>query len=489
MVHRAHPSMLSPRTWLALIGLVTGLVFGQAGFSQEAVFNPPYPRIAARPHGTLTNYTSASAFDADARHIAKHQVAILAGNRWTTWANGAYNLATLPAYIKQYNPNIKLLKYTNSNQQESNATVGGNEQILNNKLNSERGGGGNGDWWKRTTSGANINGFAGTKLQINITQQTRADAAGLHWPQWFARYWNAAATDSGDWVSPGHGLREGQWDGIFADSQYVSSGAFAPSNADYNNDGVNDPPGAAQTTAWVVDGLSAYLKAWKSLHPTWITIGQYGNMTAPNEPNWPLVVGVHDGGLIQDNSKREGQGGGWDLMMSVYRRGMTIAGGPKIVIFHNSIQEFINDNPTITSVYRWNRYGLCSALLDNGYYAVMAPGDIHPEYDEFWGGNAHDAAHLGYLGYPKDPPQTSAWSQGVYRREFDNGLVLVNPKGNGRQTVNVGTGWKRLTGSQDPVVNSGAVATSVTLDAQDAIILISENATAPPAPPQMFPVQ
>jgi hypothetical protein len=131
----------------------------------------------------------------------------------------------------------------------------------------------------------------------------------------------------------------------------------------------------------------------------------------------------------------------------------------------------MDDNPDM-GVYQANRYGLTSTLMDNGYYAVMAPGTTRPEYDEFFGGKVHSASKLGYLGYPKNPPQTSPWSQGVYRREFEKGLVLVNPKGNGTRTVSVGSGWRRIDGSQDPQHNNGQSASSVTLKEQDGIILL-----------------
>jgi len=36
-----------------------------------------------------------------------------------------------------------------------------------------------------------------------------------------------------------------------------------------------------------------------------------------------------------------------------------------------------------------------------------------------------------------DDPPTEALQKGVYRRFFDNGMVLVNPKVNVRQTVTV----------------------------------------------------
>lgn len=434
--------------------------------AQSADFNPAYPRIASRPHGTLI---SSSAVDADSRHIAKHHVAILATHR--TWKGGGFDMATLPAHIKSYNPNVKLFKYMNANQLEADA-----KEWIHEKLFSERGGGGNGDWWKRTTSGNRILGGNTGKYQINLTLQTRPDKAGLQWPQWFVRYWNAAPTDSGSWVAPagynkGRGLKEGDWDGVYQDGQHISTGINAPSNADYNNDGINDRPTDLRTRNWVVEGQTTVVNEWRKVQPSRFVIGQYAVLTSQNEPDpWPLE-GVHDGGLIQDITRKDGQDGGWPVMMKQYRRGLKLAGSPKIVIFHNQIKDLQNDNADM-SVLQANRYGLTSTLMDNGFYAVMAPGQLRPEYDEFYGGKVHAASKLGYLGYPKDPPQTSAWSQGMYRREFDKGLVLVNPRGNGTKTVNVGSGWRRIDGAQDRTHNNGQSASSVTLKEQDGIILL-----------------
>lgn len=459
--------------------------------AQQATYNPPYPRMASRPHGTLTG---SSAVDADSRHIAKHHVAILATHR--TWQSGGFDMATLPAHIKSYNPSIKLFKYVNANQFDGSGGGSSNDNWIREKLTSERGGNGNGDWWKRTTSGSQIEGFSKGKYQTNVTMQTSPDRDGLRWPQWFVRYWNAAPTETGSWVAPagyskGRGLKEGAWDGVYQDDQYISTTYFAPKNADLNSDGVNDPPDNPTTRNWVAEGHIEVVREWRKLQPSRLVIGQYGALASASEPDPTLLQGVHDGGLIQDITKKDGQGGGYSVMMKAYRRGLSLAGGPKIVIFHNKIDDLLADNPDM-SVLQANRYGLTAALMDNGYYAVMAPGETHPEYDEFFGGSEHSASKLGYLGYPIDGPQQNAWSQGVFRREFDNGLVLVNPKGNGTRTVTVGSGWRRINGSQDPNHNSGQAAPTVTLAEQDGIILIRDGANASPRatqpqPPQLNP--
>jgi hypothetical protein len=458
------------RNCLIVGAFACGQISIPAAIAQQNNFNPSYPRIAARPHGTLV---SSSAVEADSRHIAKHHVAILSTHR--TWKGGGYDMATLPAHIKSYNPSVKLFKYLNANQLDGGAT-NKNEEWIRQKLYAESGGGGNGDWWKRTTSGSHIKGYGAGKNQINVSLQTKPDKSGQQWPQWFARYWNAAPGDSGSWVAPsgyarGRGLREGDWDGVYQDDQYISTTLFAPSNADLNNDRINDPPKDQRTRIWVVDGHIAVVNEWRKLQPSRLVLGQYAALTSGGEPDPSPMSGVHDGGLIQDITRKDGQGGGWPLMMKQYRRGLSLAGDPKIVIFHNNIRDLLEDNGDM-NVYQANRYGLASALMDNGYYAVAVPGQTRPEFDEFFGGKDHSASKLGFLGYPKNPPQTTPWSQGVYRREFDKGLVLLNPKGNGTKTVNIGSGWRRIDGSQDRNHNNGQTASSVTLKEQDGIILL-----------------
>jgi hypothetical protein len=90
-------------------------------------------------------------------------------------------------------------------------------------------------------------------------------------------------------------------------------------------------------------------------------------------------------------------------------------------------------------------------------------------------GDSADAG-AGYLGQAIDPWQTGPWSNGVWKREYQNGIVLWNPKGNGQQTVSLaGLGnLKHIQGSQDPAINNGASVAngSVTLNDRDGLILL-----------------
>jgi hypothetical protein len=59
----------------------------------------------------------------------------------------------------------------------------------------------------------------------------------------------------------------------------------------------------------------------------------------------------------------------------------------------------------------------------------------------------------------------------LWRRDFTNGTVLLNAT-NGPVTMNVGSGYRRIQGTQDRVTDSGAAVSSVTVPAQDALLLV-----------------
>ncbi len=68
----------------------------------------------------------------------------------------------------------------------------------------------------------------------------------------------------------------------------------------------------------------------------------------------------------------------------------------------------------------------------------------------------------------------------LYRRDFQNGIVLVNPSGS-PLTVPLGNPYRKLLGTADPAVNDGSVVTDATVAASDALFLIGAD-RIPPAP-------
>jgi len=79
------------------------------------------------------------------------------------------------------------------------------------------------------------------------------------------------------------------------------------------------------------------------------------------------------------------------------------------------------------------------------------------------------------LGNARSGPPTAAWSQAVWRRDFQNGVVLVNPTTSAK-TVKLEPGLHRLAGNQDPAVNNGSAVDQVTLGPKDGIVLLRQPA-------------
>jgi len=123
------------------------------------------------------------------------------------------------------------------------------------------------------------------------------------------------------------------------------------------------------------------------------------------------------------------------------------------------------------------RYALASCSMDDGYFAYTDNSKQYqgvPWFDEYG----------VKLGNATSGPATSAWQSGVYRRNFENGIILVNPKGNGARTVTLEADFVKIQGTQAPSVNNGATVRTVTLQDRDGIILLRKGSTdaAPEAP-------
>jgi hypothetical protein len=163
---------------------------------------------------------------------------------------------------------------------------------------------------------------------------------------------------------------------------------------------------------------------------------------------------------------------GWANMLARYRKVMASMTAPKLGIF--------NQWGSRTD-YQAMRYGLGTCLLDDGYYSFT---DTTAQYSGVVWFDELDTK----LGVGQTPP-TAAWQKGVWRRDFDNGIVLVNPKGNGPQTVTLESSFVKISGTQDPATNNGKTVTTVTLKDRDGIVLLRQNPVVRPATPEGFAVE
>jgi hypothetical protein len=152
------------------------------------------------------------------------------------------------------------------------------------------------------------------------------------------------------------------------------------------------------------------------------------------------------------------------------------------------------------ALYRW---GFASSLLGNNYHYcdnAATPHNMTIEFDESGVVNTSTTGlSFEWLGAPLEASQlekelasgaSSVWlgtdDSGIFKREFENGIVLVNTTRsltgsidvpvtavNLQLTLESGV-WKHIQGHQDPSVNDGSVvttATGLTIPSLDGIVL------------------
>jgi len=192
---------------------------------------------------------------------------------------------------------------------------------------------------------------------------------------------------------------------------------------------------------------------------------------------------------------------GWPNLKDNYYQGMDFCLSPKMVGLgcklpsKDGLQTAswpVGAGTTPTTVtsgtaleYQLMRYGLCTTLLDDGYFAPGVPNydySVVRWYDEYGDDSLVQVnVRRGYLGSPLTTRPTSpTWAQGtmgVWSRRFTNGIAIVNPRGNGAQTITLPQTYQALTGTQQPTINNGATLSSLTIPDGDGRIFILPTQT------------
>jgi hypothetical protein len=145
--------------------------------------------------------------------------------------------------------------------------------------------------------------------------------------------------------------------------------------------------------------------------------------------------------------------------------------------------------------YKTMRYSLCSTLMFNGYFTYTNKGSYLATwwYDEYSvdlvsGKSLKSLDHKGYLGKPvgdaysvlnpqeklKDILLSVNYSLAgtkVWRRDFTNGIVLINPSAKD-VLVNLGGNFKKIKGVYDKTFNNGAKMSKIILVKKSGAVLL-----------------
>jgi hypothetical protein len=424
------------------------LAAGTAAFA----WNPPhFPRVGGIQIGSPFNYDNPT-YEAN---LAKQNIMILADYPGMT--PDGMTMQQAVTNIKAKNHNALVFTYVNANQlradQALNTTSWGPYRGKMNKMK----------WWlysdKAMTQlvGAGF-GSAGD-YALNMTLFTPRDSSGDIGIDWMTRFFVST------YAKPAPAI-----DGFFMDNVF-----WRPYiDGDWNRDGVVDSQTDPTVQGWFRQGYARYFSLVKTLMPGKYQLGNIGDWGHPNS-SLTEYRGMVNGGVLEayiGKSWSVETWAGWANMLAQYRKVMSATAAPQLLIF--------NQWGSSTD-YQGMRYGLGTCLLDNGYYSFTDTKAGY--YGVVW----FDELDQN-LGNGQTPP-TAAWQNGVWRRDFDNGIVLVNPKGNGPQTVTLETAYVKIKGTQDPVTNSGQSVTTVTLKDRDGIMLLRQNPVIRPPTPTGFNVE
>jgi hypothetical protein len=437
MIHRA---FRRPVTAVAAIAALAACA------SAFAFTPPPFPRIAGMQISAPFDYNDPS-FQAQA---AQQSITVL--NYWPGMAPGGESMQSIVQAIKAINPNALVFLYTNTDEGWTTGDESVARAAETSQLNAM-------SWWLYTSMSFTnpvLSFFGDGGYTINNTPYTPKDAQGddsIDWlTKWYVNTYYSAVPNI---------------DGFFMDNVFTQPRVAG----DWYRDGTVLQPTDPQAEAAIQAGYERWFSLVRQLMPGKYQIGNIATWYEPGEAAVPAgYQAMTDGGeeeaLIGQTWSVESWDG-WQAMENEYYSNMTAANASKLVIFNQQ------DVPTN---YQSMRYGLTSCLMNDGYYAFTSNTNAYSGFywfDEF---NAN-------LGMPISSPPTAAWQNGVWRRDFTNGIALVNPKGNGPQTVQLGGTFVKINGTQAPSVNNGQTVTSVTLQDRDGIILLRQAPIQQPKAP------
>jgi len=428
--------------WAGLLMALGATCWSAGGSSAEVATDvkQTFPRIAGINIGAK-NYDEAQYQEA----LAKKDLIILGFYRgW--WNRGGVTIREAVQQLKARNPKLLVGQYTSLNEHYQD---GGSEPVreAHVKLSTEKGPGGSGDWWARTAAGEHVSSYPGT-WNTNFTEFVTPDACGDRYPEWLAKHNNAVFFDPVP-----------EFDLWFTDNVFYRPRV----EADWDGDGKDDSADDPQVRAYYRRGTARYWQAIRKLQPTKLILGNVDGRPSAQSGGLrePEYTGRIEGALVEAGFGEQWSyetWGSWQDAMDDYRSQLANTIAPHLVIFnvHGEKED-----------YALMRYGLTSTLMDDGYFDYSDMGS----YSTAWWYDEFDVD----LGKAVSPPPTKPWQHGVYRQNFEKGAALVNPKGNGTQTVTLEPGLRRFIGKQCPKVNDGRPVSRLTLNERDGIVLVREK--------------
>ncbi len=383
--------------------------------------NIDYPRLA-------NYYLEWSITQKEAKELAKWDLLIL---DMEVQENSPEAIRT----IRSYNPEIKILAYITSQEiidynERSFAVNASLRAKLFNQISD--------NWWLRDYQGNKLSFWQGTKM-LNVSNGCGDSNQGKKWNEFLPQFISEEI------------LSTGLWDGIFYDNIWGDISWFNHANINIDNDKTENTHQYLDSK-WQ-EGTSKILELSRDKHPEAIFMGNGRvNFSYQNYLN---------GMMLEDFPSSWEQDGSWRGSMDTYFKLANFNIKPQTSV----ILSFKDGD----SPYQKMRFSLTSTLMENGYFgynqSVYKQGELwrYDEYDFNLGQAQNQAYNL--------KNNNSNIRPGLWRRDFENGIAIVNSNNKKESFVFEREEFEKLEGDQDPQVNNGSIVNWVNLKPKDGILL------------------
>ncbi|MFA6995174.1 MAG: putative glycoside hydrolase [Patescibacteria group bacterium] len=391
--------------------------------SRAVVLKDDYPRLA-------NYFLKWEISDTEALELAKWDVLIL---DMEVQENSRDQLIK----IRELNPRIIILAYITSQEILDNINEY-NQAYVRQDLDRGLFDG----WWLRDAQGYKVSNWPNTSM-LNLSDGALPDAKGERFNDYLPEFVVNKLKSTG------------LWDGVFYDNTWGELSWVSNKNLDLNNDGQAESAATADRL-WA-EGFKKMLAKTRALAGRdFIIIG--------NGRVYEGYQTILNGVMLENFPSAWENGGTWSGSMQTYLKLPTLNAYPQISI--------INIYDKNQQNYRRMRYGLSSTLLGDGFYShdydVTSPGQTwwYDEYSVNLGTPRSSAYNLLAA-----PGVGGNWSSGLWRRDFKNGVAIVNSTAKKQVYVFAQEEFEKIKGVQDKIINNGQKINYLSLEPQDGILL------------------
>ena len=406
--------------------LVSFLTWPFCSFAFTGAVKDTYPKLA-------NYYLRWDIPNTEVEDLAKWDVLIL---DMEVQHNSLANLKKL----RQLNPKIIILAYITSEEiynDRQDSVFGALRNELQGQIDPV--------WWLFDKSGKRTSFWAKTSM-LNLTDGAGLSPAGERWNDFLPKFVNSRI------------ISTGLWDGVFYDNLWPTISWLNNGDLDINNNGWIKSKSEIDK-AWAEGNKKMLANTRALLGKNYIVVGN----SRVFESYQPYLNGI----MLESFPAPWEADGTWTGSMKSYTNTKYFF-EPKVGILNaNTNNTWAMDN------YRKLRFDLGSALLGNGNFSFDYGVNDH---SQIWWYDEYEVALGKAVGAPINilDKNNTTFKKGLWRRDFENGIVVVNSTDQNQNYVFTSEVFNKINGQQDRSINNGAKINMVSIMGQDAVILLGD---------------